>query len=202
DLNTDPTIEELKQSTTAAPEPNNPSAPATDVETGPKPPEPNADDFAPKPPDPLPVQPGQLPTQAQPVAPMKKKLSAETSAQLIAGFEDSAQQLLLPILYTKYVFSTEEKIKIRELKMKRLTDPTFKPSNPVEEELLNRYKDYSDLKELLPMVAAEKQRLVETWDAIIKENPQMALSPWTALIMVHAEIFGPRLMPLLSRLSF
>lgn len=208
DLKIDPTIVELKQPTAPAPEPNQPEIKPADIETKPSTPEPNPDDFAPKPEIPAPAAPGtpapgsEPPAPIEPVSPLVKKLSSETSAQLIAGFEDSLQQLVLPGLYTKYIFSTAEKTRIRELKSKKLADPNFKPGNDKDDELLSRYKDYQELKELLPFEKDEKQRLIETWDAIIKENPKLALSPWTALIMVHAELFGPRLMPILSRLSF
>lgn len=202
DLNTDPTIDELKIETAKAPEPTGPENKIVENEPASKTPEPNPDDFAPKQPEPIPA-PLQQPVQmVQPVSPMKKKLSAETSAQIIVGFENSLMEAALPSLYKKYIFTTDERKRIRELKSLRVSDPNFKPDNDTDAELLSRYKDYSDLKDLAGMDKDEKARMVEVWDQIIKENQQLALSPWQALIGIHIEIIGPRLLPLLNKLSF
>jgi len=212
DLNKDPLLNEIKQPTIKAPtettaeisepKPDEPAPDPADFDK-PEPEQPTPGD--PLPEDPTTAQINELELEPgpglQPQQPtIKKKMSAELSAEMIVALEDNLQQLVLPPLYQKSLFTAEEKKLIREYKFKAL-DPDFELPEE-HRELMSRYDNFKEIKDLLPMDGDEKKTLTDCWTEIIKQNPQLALSPWGALITAHAAIFGPRLLPLLNKLSF
>lgn len=203
-IDIDATLEELKAPTIRVPEANE----ADFIDVVSEEIKPDAEDFEPKKEETIEnvvtndnQQQAAISEQPVPASPLRQKMSAKTSAELVVSFEDNLQQLVLPPLYQRFIFTAAEKTRIREMKLKKLTNPDIEWVEQTDIDLWDKYKDFSDLKELLPFDEREKNLLTECWEAIIKENPRLALSPFSALIMAHGQIMGVRLLPLLSRLT-
>lgn len=124
-----------------------------------------------------------------------------TADQIITGF-DTIQQFGLPLLYEAKMFSTEERLRIKNLVAQEEIHRKAKERSYTDEELkaLNLLMDFDSWKDSLPFSREDKQSLREPLEALL-QNANFELSPGWALVFSVAMIMFARTSPILLKMG-
>lgn len=124
-----------------------------------------------------------------------------TADQVITGF-DALQQFGLPLLYEAKMFTTEERLRIKNLVAQEHIHRKAKERTYTEEEheALNLLMDFDSWKDSLPFTNDDKDSLREPLEALL-QNANFELSPGWALVFSVGVIMFARTSPILLKMG-
>lgn len=124
-----------------------------------------------------------------------------TADQIINGF-NTVQQFALPLLYEAKMFTTEERLRIKNLVAQENIHRKAKERSYTEEEqeALKLLLDFDSWRESLPFTKDDKDSLREPLEALL-QNANFELSPGWALVFSVGVIMFARTSPILLKMG-
>ncbi len=192
DLQEEDLLEKLKVATQAKP-------PATSTADDFKPAEETTADFTPaaepeqqKEPEPAPAQPSKPETPA---------MSKAEQADLLIGFTDGLQCLILPWAYQQTIFTASEREQLKDLKRKIGNAAGQSLTLDAKEtNLFSKYSDYKELADNIPFAESEIEMIKNPMIAVMEKYNWNA-GPEGLFAGALMTVMAPRLMPLFSKLT-
>jgi hypothetical protein len=118
-------------------------------------------------------------------------------AELIVGFIDGLQSIVLPNLYSKAIFNGQERDQIMNFKKAGKKESEFKKENP---ELAEKYFDYVNLVDDIPFTNDEIRMVKSPLEAVMKKY-NWNVGPEFLLVGALFTVMSPRIIPLFSKLG-
>ncbi len=151
-------------------------------------PEPNLNDFEPeiKPEkvEPVPEEPSTL-TLAQ----------CRKSANGMVDLMDGTVSLVLPSVYKKRLFATKQKFNEAKMLARKYRN-NIQPVDENEQDLIDKYHDYLDYVDDLPIEDDEKELIAKPLADVLFKH-QKTMSPEFSLVIAVATVYLPKTLPLI-----
>ena len=151
-------------------------------------PQPDLNDFEPEiKPEPTP----EIETENKPLT----RAACKTSANGIVDLIDGTASLMLPSIYKKRLFGTKQKFNEAKA-LSRKSRNNIQTVDEVEQALIDKYHDYIDYVDDLPIDGDEKELISKPLADVLFKHQKTA-SPEMMLVIAVATVYLPKTLPLI-----
>lgn len=157
-------------------------------------PKPDITDFAPV------VVESETETKTEAPEPENKPLTrsqCNKNAESIVELVDGVGGMILPSVYKKQKFGTVAKFEEAKSLWRSSRTPNFSPT-PDEQILIDKYVDFIDYKDELPLTDPEKETIAKPLGEVLFKHQKEA-SPEVMLMIAVASVYMPKVIPLIFK---